>query len=71
MIRQRHRAWRHLLIDTKGQLAAATVAAIRAASLVVSPVRPSLFDLLALKDTVRLIERADRHPKTFTQATFA
>ena len=49
-----------LLIDTRGQLAAATVAAIRVASLIVIPVRPSLFDLLALKDTVRLIEQAGK-----------
>jgi chromosome partitioning protein len=49
-----------LIVDTKGQLAAATLAAIRIASLVISPVRPSLFDLLALKDTVKLIEQAGK-----------
>src|SRR5258706_13913114 len=49
-----------LIIDTKGQLAAPTVAAIRAASLIISPVRPSLFDLLALKATVRLVEQAGK-----------
>jgi chromosome partitioning protein len=41
-------------------LAASTVAAIRASSLIISPVRPSLFDLMALKDTVHLIEQADK-----------
>ncbi len=49
-----------LIIDTKGTLAAPTLAAIRAASLIISPVRPSLFDLLALKDTVHLIEQAGK-----------
>jgi chromosome partitioning protein len=49
-----------LIVDTKGQLAAATLAAIRAASLIVTPTRPSLFDLLALKDTVGLIKQAAR-----------
>jgi chromosome partitioning protein len=49
-----------LIVDTKGQLAAATLAAIRAASLIITPTRPSLFDLLALKDTVGLIKQADR-----------
>jgi hypothetical protein len=49
-----------LIIDTKGQLPAATVAAIQATSLVVSPVRPSLFDLLALKDIILLIEQAGK-----------
>ncbi len=53
-----------LIIDTKGTLAAATIAAIRAGSLIVSPVRPSLFDLLALKDTVRLIDQAGKLPMT-------
>jgi chromosome partitioning protein len=51
-----------LIIDTMGQLASATVAAIRAASLIISPIRPSLFDLLALKNTVRLIEQAGKLP---------
>jgi chromosome partitioning protein len=49
-----------LIVDTKGQLAAATLAAIRIASLVISPVRPSLFDLLALKDTIKLIDQAGK-----------
>jgi chromosome partitioning protein len=49
-----------LIVDTKGQLAAATLAAIRIASLVISPVRPSLFDLLALKDTIKLIDQASK-----------
>lgn len=49
-----------LVIDTPGHLAAATLAAIRSATLVISPVRPSLFDLLALKDTVKLIEQAGK-----------
>jgi chromosome partitioning protein len=49
-----------LIVDTRGQLTAATLTAIRAASLVITPVRPSLFDLMALKDTVRLIEQAGK-----------
>jgi chromosome partitioning protein len=49
-----------LIIDTKGELSAATLAAIRTASLVISPVRPSLFDFLALKDTARLIGQAGK-----------
>jgi chromosome partitioning protein len=49
-----------LIIDTKGTLAAPTLAAIRASSLIISPVRPSLFDLMALKDTVQLIKQADK-----------
>jgi chromosome partitioning protein len=49
-----------LIIDTPGHLAAATLAAIRSATLVISPVRPSLFDLLALKDTIKLIEQAGK-----------
>ncbi len=49
-----------LIIDTPGHLAAATLAAIRMATLVISPVRPSLFDLLALKDTVKLIDQAGK-----------
>jgi chromosome partitioning protein len=47
-----------LIIDTPGHLAAVTLAAIRSATLVLSPVRPSLFDLLALKDTIKLIGQA-------------
>ena len=49
-----------LIIDTPGHLAAATLAAVRSATLVISPVRPSLFDLLALKDTIKLIEQAGK-----------
>jgi chromosome partitioning protein len=49
-----------LIVDTKGQLAGATLAAIRLASFVISPVRPSLFDLLALKDTIKLIGKAGK-----------
>jgi chromosome partitioning protein len=49
-----------LIVDTPAQLTAATLAAIRIASLIISPVRPSLFDLLALKDTVKLIEQAGK-----------
>ena len=49
-----------LIIDTPGHLAAATLAAIRSATLIISPVRPSLFDLLALKDTIKLIEQAGK-----------
>jgi chromosome partitioning protein len=49
-----------LIVDTRGQLSAATLTAIRAASLVITPVRPSLFDLMALKDTVQLIKQAEK-----------
>jgi chromosome partitioning protein len=49
-----------LMIDTAPHADRGAVAAIRLADLIVMPVRPSLLDIAALRDTVKLLEMTGR-----------
>lgn len=49
-----------LMIDTAPHADRAAVAAIRLADLIIMPVRPSLLDIAALRDTVKLLEMTGR-----------
>ena len=45
--------------DTPSKVDATVLVAIRAADLIIMPTRAGLFDVAALKDTVKLLEMAD------------
>ena len=62
-----------LIIDTPGHLAAATLAAIRSATLVISPVRPSLFEkkLDAAVCIVNGIVPGKSHAAAYSEAELA
>jgi chromosome partitioning protein len=49
-----------VMVDTAPHTDTSALAAIRAADLIICPTQPSLFDVVALKDTVRLLKLADR-----------
>jgi chromosome partitioning protein len=49
-----------VLIDTPSKVDDTALAAIRAADLIVVPTRAGLFDVAALKDTVKLLEMAEK-----------
>ena len=50
------------LIDTPSKVDATVLAAIRAADLIITPTRAGLFDVAALKDTVKLLEMTEKLP---------
>jgi chromosome partitioning protein len=50
------------LIDTPSKVDATVLAAIRAADLVIMPTRAGLFDVAALKDTVKLLVMTEKLP---------
>jgi chromosome partitioning protein len=49
-----------MLIDTAPHTNTGALAAIRAADLIICPTQPTLFDIAALKDTVGLLNNAER-----------
>ncbi len=50
------------LIDTPSKVDATVLVAIRAADLIITPTRAGLFDVAALKDTVKLLAMAEKLP---------
>ena len=50
------------IVDTPSKVDEAALAAIRAADLIIAPTRAGLFDVAALRDTVRLLEMAEQMP---------
>jgi chromosome partitioning protein len=48
------------LIDTPPHTSASSIAAIRSASLIITPAQPNMFDLLALRDTIELLSQTNR-----------
>jgi chromosome partitioning protein len=48
-----------MLLDTAPHTNAGALAAVRAADLIICPTQPTLFDIAALKDTVRLLDHAE------------
>jgi chromosome partitioning protein len=52
-----------MLIDTAPHTDTGALAAILAANLIICPTQPTLFDIAALKDTVRLLDLAERRDR--------
>ncbi|CAN1721201.1 AAA family ATPase [Hyphomicrobium sp. 1Nfss2.1] len=51
------------IVDTAGELDEATLAALKAADVLICPTRPDLFNLASLKETVALLGKAGKLPK--------